>query len=279
MKRFLAGVAIASVCGLAAARPAAAVDLQDTRLLTQPAISARHVLFVYAGDLWICDLNGQNVRRLTSDAGAESNPVFSPDGKLVAFSGQYDGNTDVFVVPVEGGTPARLTWHPGDDTAQAFTPDGASVLFTSPRAASNNRYNQLYTVPVKGGAEETLPIPNAYRATYSPDGKHIAYNPLTPAHMQWKNYRGGTVSRIQLYRASDHAVEKVPQPAGRANDVDPMWIGDTVYFRSDRNGEFNLFSYDTKSKAIAQLTRHEDFPVLNAAASAAGDRIVYEQAG
>ena len=116
MKRFLAGVAIASACGLAAARPAAAVDLQDTRLLTQPAISARHVLFVYAGDLWICDLNGQNVRRLTTDDGAESNPVFSPDGKLLAFSGQYDGNTDVFVVPAEGGTPTRLTWHPGADT-------------------------------------------------------------------------------------------------------------------------------------------------------------------
>jgi tricorn protease len=279
MKRFLAGVAIASACGLAAARPAAAIDLQDTRLLTQPAISARHVLFVYAGDLWICDLNGQNVRRLTSDAGAESNPVFSPDGKLVAFSGQYDGNTDVFVMPAEGGTPSRLTWHPGNDTVQAFTPDGTSVLFTSPRAAFNNRYNQLYTVPVKGGAEAALPIPHAYRATYAPDGKQLAYNPLSPAHLQWKNYRGGTVSKIHLYRASDHAVEKVPQPAGRANDVDPMWGGDAVYFRSDRNGEFNLFSYDTKSKAIVQLTKHEDFPVLNAAASATGDRIVYEQAG
>src|SRR5262249_37858773 len=161
-----------------------------------------------------------------------------------AFSGQYDGNTDVFVVPVEGGPPTRLTWHPGIDTVQGFTPDGASVLFTSARAAFTNRYLQLYTVPVKGGVEVALPIPNAARASYAPDGRRIAYNPLNPAFLQWKHYRGGTVSTISLYRTSDHAVEKVPQPAGRANDVDPMWIGDTVYFRSDRNGEFNLYAFD-----------------------------------
>ena len=130
---------------------------------------------------------------------------------------------------------------------------------------------------MKGGLEAALPIPNAFRASYAPSGAFIAYNPIYPAHLQWKHYRGGTVSTISIYRTSDHAVEKVPQPAGRSNDVDPEWLGDSIYFRSDRDGEFNLYAYDTRSKAVTQLTKHTDFPVLNA--DVAGDRIVYEQAG
>jgi tricorn protease len=277
MSRLSSRLAAASICWWLSSASAAAIEVADTRLLTQPAVSASQIAFVYAGDLWISNLDGRYVRRLTSDAGLESNPVFSPDGRLLAFSAQYDGNPDVFVVPVEGGPPTRLTWHPGPDIVQAFTPDGTSVLFTSPRAVFTTRYTQLFTVPVAGGVEVPLPIPHAARATYAPDGERIAYNPLAPAHLQWKHYRGGTVSTIRLYRTRDHGIEKVPQPAGRANDVDPMWVGDTVYFRSDRNGEFNLFAYDTKTKAVTEITRHEDFPVLGAAASP--DRIVYEQAG
>ena len=136
---------------------------------------------------------------------------------------------------------------------------------------------QLYTVPVQGGVEEPLPIPTAARATYSPDGARIAYNPLPQQFLQWKQYRGGMVAQIWLYTSKGHAVEKIPQPASRANDTDPMWLGDTVYFRSDRNGEFNLFAFNTRSKQITQLTRHTDFPVLYA--SAGNGRIIYEQAG
>ena len=180
-------------------------------------------------------------------------------------------------MPLAGGAPARLTWHPGADTVQGFTPDGRSVLFTSQRATFTTRYAQLFTVPVQGGIEEALPIPNASRATYSPDGLRIAYNPLAARFLQWKQYRGGTASRLWLYSVKGHAVEKIPQPATRANDTDPMWMGDTVYFRSDRAGEFNLFAFDVKSKQVQQLTRHADFPVLTAASG--GNRIVYEQAG
>ena len=251
---------------------------KDTRLLAQPAISRMNIAFVYAGDLWTANRNGMEVRRLTSDEGVESSPAFSPDGKLIAFSAQYDGNTDVYVVPVEGGAPKRLTWHPDPDIVQGFTPDGTLVLFTSSRAAFTDRYSQLYTVPASGnGPEEALKIPNANNGTYSPDGGRIAYNPLYKAFTQWKHYRGGTVSTISIFRLSDNSVEKIPQPQGRCNDADPMWIDNSIYFRSDRNGEFNIFAYDLKSKGIRQLTHYGDFPVLYA--SSGGGQIIYEQAG
>jgi len=256
---------------------AADPSITDTRLLSEPAISADRIAFIYANDLWTCGLDGKNVRRLTSDVGVESSPAFSADGRWIAFSAQYEGNTDVYVVGADGGVPKRLTWHPGNDVAVGFTPDSKSVLFTSPRNVYTARYTQLFTVPVDGGAEELLPIPHSDRAVYSPDGKRIAYNPLGPRFLQWKRYRGGTVSQVWLYDTATHAIEKVPQPASRVNDAGPMWLGDSVYFRSDREGEFNLWSYDTKSKALKRLTSHTDFPVLNASAGAG--KIVYEQAG
>ena len=252
-------------------------NTRDTRMVSEPTVSASNIAFIYAGDLWVANLDGSNVRRLTSDIGEESNPVFSPDGKLIAFNAQYEGNIDVYLLPVEGGVPKRLTYHPGPDRVQAFSPDGKSVLFTSPRAVFTGRYRQLFTVSIDGGIETQLEIPHAFRATYSPDGKRIAYNPLYPAFEQWKRYRGGTHSRLWLFNVADRSIEKVPQPTSRANDVDPIWLGDTIYFRSDRDGEFNLYAFDTRSKAIRQLTRHIDFPVLYAAA--AGGKVVYEQAG
>src|SRR5437773_743606 len=112
------------------------VDLNDTRLLSQPALSKDHVAFIYAGDLWVADLSGKNVKRLTADEGLQSNPAFSPDGSLIAFTAQYDGNPDVYIVPVVGGVPTRLTWHPGPDIVQGFTPDGSAVRSTLGRTAT-----------------------------------------------------------------------------------------------------------------------------------------------
>jgi tricorn protease len=266
-----------SFAALLAPPSARAVDVRDTRLLSQPAVSARHVAFVYADDLWVADLDGGTARRLTSDVGVESNPVFSPDGRTLAFSAQYEGNTDVYTIPVEGGAPTRLTWHPGPDTVRGWTPDGAAVLFSSPRAAFNNRYQQLFTVPAAGGFPTQLPIPNGVEASFSPDGSRIAYTPLGDRSQQWKHYRGGTASRILVMRLGDKSIEPIPQPDGRCNDTDPRWQGNTVYFRSDRNGEFNLFSYDAESKQLKQLTRFTDFPVL--AVAAGGGNVVFEQAG
>ncbi|HSG01962.1 MAG TPA: PDZ domain-containing protein, partial [Vicinamibacterales bacterium] len=227
-------------------------------------------------DLWTARVDGSDVRRLTTDDGVESNPAFSPDGRMLAFSAQYEGNTDVYVMPAGGGVPTRLTWHPGPDIVQAFTSDGRGVMFTSSRAVFTNRYSQLFTVPVAGGMPEQLPIPNAAQAAPGPTGR-IAYNPIAGRYQQWKQYRGGTVSRIWIYDPVGHEIERIPQPPTRSNDTDAMWIENVVYFRSDRNGEFNIFSYDPRTQLVQQLTRYTDFPILSA--SAGGGKVVFEQAG
>jgi tricorn protease len=256
---------------------ARAIDLADTRLVSDPATSGTLVAFAYANDLWMAAADGSGVRRLTSHPGVEAGPRFSPDGTMVAFTGSYEGNTDVYVVPAAGGVPVRLTHHPGNDVALGFTPDGKSVLFASPREVYTTRYTQLFTVPVGGGFTAKLPIPNASEAAISPDGATTAYVPLADATPQWKRYRGGRTARILLFDNATYATEQVPQPSGRCNDLEPMWVGGTLYFRSDRDGEYNLYAFDRGSKAVTRLTTHADFAVLNAAAG--GGRIVYEQAG
>src|SRR5713226_6176377 len=200
MKRIVTAM-LASLCCISLF----AIDINDTRLLTDPAVSQEHIAFAYANDLWVANLDGSNVRRLTSHPGVESGPRFSPDGSLIAFTGQYEGNTDVYIVPAAGGVPTRLTWHPGNDIALGFTPDGKSVLFSSPREVFTNRYLQLFTVPVTGGAATKVPIPNAARAAFSPDGKTIAYLPISERFRQWKHYRGGTASRLLLFDTATYA--------------------------------------------------------------------------
>jgi tricorn protease len=262
---------------LSATQLLSAIDHGKTRLLSQPAASSTNIAFIYAEDLWIADADGSDPRRLTVDEGIESDPFFSPDGKIIAFSAQYDGNTDVYSVPVNGGVPSRLTWHPGDDLVRGFTPDGKKVLFASQREVFTTRYAQLFTVSLEGGLPEKLDIPNAWSAAYSPDGTRMAYVPIPPRYQQWKNYRGGTTSNIWVYSFDDHSVVKVPQPKEGCNDAEPMWVGDKVYFISDREGEFNLYSWDSKNGTVARLTDFADFPVIKAAAGAG--RIIFEQEG
>jgi len=253
------------------------IDTSDTRMMSQPAVSSSHIVFIYAEDLWVADINGSNPRRLTVDEGIESDPCFSPDGRLIAFSAQYDGNTDIYIIPVEGGVPTRLTWHPSADYARGFTPDGNNVLFASQRLSFTSRYFQFFLVSVKGGYPVQLKIPNGWSATYSPDGSRMAYTPLTPAYDQWKNYRGGRISTIWVYSFSDNSVVKIPQPEAGCNDSDPMWIKDQIYFCSDRKGEFNIFSYNLITREIKQITDFSDFPVLDA--SSGNGKIVFEQEG
>jgi tricorn protease len=270
--------ALIIILGMAVLAPTAAgIDTKDTHLLTQPAISATGIAFVYANNLWVADLDGGNPRQLTTDIGVENSPAFSPDGKWIAFSAQYEGNLDVYVVAAGGGIPKRLTWHPAADLLQGFTADGTSVYFVSTRSMATPGSLKLYRVSVNGGFPEEFKIPTIFRAAFSPDGQYIAYNPLPDAFAEWKHYRGGRVSEIWILKVSDYSVVKIPQPEGRSNDIEAMWLGDKIYFLSDRAGEFNLFVYDTKSKAISQLTNFSDFPVLNASIGAG--KIIFEQAG
>jgi tricorn protease len=242
-----------------------------------PAIGPQNIAFVYSEDLWVAGLDGKNPRRLTSDIGVESHPVFSPDGQTIAFSAQYEGNTDVYTIPTAGGQPTRLTWHPAADTVRGFTPDGKAVLFSSPRHVHTARHSQLFTVPLTGGMPTQLPIPWGFEAAYSPDGEFIAYTPVRDASTQWKHYRGGTHSRIWVYNTKTHDVVEIPQPKERCNDSDPNWVGTTIYFRSDRAGEYNVFTYDTGSREVKQATRFTDFPVLDIATD--GKKLIFEQAG
>lgn len=254
-----------------------AQNTTDTRLLWQPAISKNAIAFIYAEDLWVANLDGSYPRRITVSEGSESNPVFSPDGSMIAFTGQYDGNTDVFVVPATGGVPKRLTWHPGSDLVRDFSPDGKKILFASQRNSFTNRYYQLFTVDIATGAEQQLPIPNAYWASYSPDGASIAYTPLADRFDQWKNYRGGTMSRIWLYDTKTHKVTEIPKPQSGGNDSKPVWKGNKVYFRSDRDGALNVYSYDVASKAVTQISKFNDFPVTSLEATA--DQVIFAQGG
>ncbi len=271
VKTKLTILSIVLVCA-SFALPAAA---EEVRLLRQPTVSSDHVAFIYANDIWIAPLSGGEARRLTTSLGAEVNPMFSPDGKYIAFTGQYDGNNDVFVVPATGGEPKRLTFHPLIDMVRGWTPDGKGIVFVSGRMPEPVGVPRLWTVPVEGGLPEVLMLPQAYMFSYSPDGKRMAYVRTMEETDVWRHYRGGNTTDIWLLDTDDYELEKVPRDD--TNDQYPMWIGDKVYFTSDRNHTFNLFSYDTATKDIKQLTSHDDYDIRYA--SAGGGMIVYEQAG
>ncbi|MGA8599551.1 MAG: PDZ domain-containing protein [Bryobacteraceae bacterium] len=244
-------------------------------LFRNPTISQTQIVFEYANDLWIVSRQGGEATRLTTGVGREFSPHFSPDGSQIAFSGEYDGNIDVYVVPAAGGVPRRLTWHPGDDLAVGWTPDGKRVLFNSRRDSFADSA-QLYTLAVEGGAlPEALPLSMAEDGCYSADGSHIAYDPVFHWQEAWKRYRGGQTLKIWLADLSDSSV--IPVPRENSNDFNPMWVGNKVYFLSDRSGPVSLWAYDIPSKKISEVVKNSGLDFKSA--SAAGDAIVYEQFG
>lgn len=257
---------------------------QGTRLLRQPTVSRDQVAFEYGGDLWIVPRGGGQARRLTSTPGAEADPHFSPDGAQIAFSSTVAGNTDVYVMPAAGGDPKRLTWHPGIDAVRCWSSDGKRVIFASDRDSAPHAHFRLWSIDLQGGMPEPLPMPRAYTGVYSPDGKRFAYEEFSVAMFpgwsenqasQWRHYRGGRTHPIRVMNLSDYSVEALPWTS--SNDTDPMWVGNTVYFLSDRGHTVNLYSYRVDTKAIAQLTRYDDFDIKSA--SGGPDAVVYEQAG
>jgi len=260
-----------------AAPLALAVDIEHTRMLAAPAVHGDRVAFAYDNDLWLASRSGGTARRVTQADGQEFLPRFSPDGRWLAFSANYGDNTDVYVMPAGGGEVRRLTWHPGADIVRGFTP-GGDIVFQSEEGHFTRRLAYLYTVPVGGGVPARLPLPSGFKAAFSPDGRTLAYTPNNDVFAQWKNYRGGTQSRIWLMNLADQSITEVPKPAGGSNDTDPMWIGSTLYFNSDRDGEFNLYRYETASRQVNALTRLTDFPVTAPDADADGV-IVFEHGG
>jgi tricorn protease len=247
----------------------------DAPLLVQkPTLSATQIVFVYAGDLWSVPRGGGDARRLTTGVGSETNPVFSPDGSTIAFTGEYDGNVDVYTVPAAGGVPKRLTWHPAADQVLGWSPDGKKVLFSSARTSYSN-FLAMFTIDVNGVFPEKLPLPWGWEGAYSPDGSRLAYVPMRRAFTVWKQYRGGDTTPIWIATLSNSAVEKVPR--NNSNDFNPLWIGDKVYFLSDRNGPTTLFSYDARSKQVKEELKNSGLDFKSAGAGPGG--IAIEQFG
>jgi tricorn protease len=251
-------------------------------LFQRPAMNDKEIVFGFAGDLWSVGRNGGTAVRLTTGIGVETDPVFSPDGSQIAFTGNYDGNTDVFIIPSTGGIPKRLTYHPGPDFAVAWTPDGKSVIFRSGRESKSPRYTQLFSVPVEGGPAKALPLPMAFGGSYSTDGKRFAYTPVGGGsgfnynnYVSWRRYRGGLASSIQITSMADLNTIKVPRDG--SNDFNPVWAGERLYFLSDRNGPVALFRYDPPSGKVSEAIRNNGYDIRSISAGPGG--IVYDQFG
>jgi tricorn protease len=264
-------LAIVLLCLASAGTASAAPPL----LLQHPTLSRDTIAFDFAGEVWTVSREGGAARRLVAGQGRNAGPVFSPDGSLLAYTGTYDENADVYVVPATGGQPTRLTYHPGPDEAVGWSPDGKSILFRSGRKTYRDLL-QLYTVPLSGGFPTEVPLPSGHEAAYSPDGSKLAYVPYFQWQPAWKRYRGGQTTPIWIADLRDSSVTKLPREG--ANDKNPMWVGDTVYFLSDRAGAVTLFAYDTRSGAVRQVIPNEDgFDIQSA--SAGPGAIVYDQLG
>jgi tricorn protease len=262
--------------------PAVALaDAEKPLLLRHPTLNRSHVTFVLGGDLWTVSRKGGDAQRLTS-TGRARDPIFSPDGSQIAFTSEEDGNYDVYVLPATGGVPRRLTYHPSPDFAVGWTPDGKNILFASKRN-SYARFNRLFTIPAQGGFPTEVPLPMAEFGSFSPDGGRLAYVPYSNEgfvpdpqfHMAWKRYRGGTTSPIWIADLSDSHITKIPRD--NSNDFKPMWVGNKIYFLSDRKGPVTLFVYDPSSKEVSQLIENRGLDIKSA--SAGPGAIVYEQFG
>ncbi len=258
----------------------------QTKLLRFPDIYGDRVVFTYASDLWISPATGGTATRLTAHPGMEVFAKFSPDGRWIAFTGQYDGDEQVYVVPAGGGEPKQLTFYPAkgplaprwgyDNQVMGWTNDGQSIVFRSQRDSYTLPVSRLYTVSMTGGAPTALPMPEAGSGDFSPDGTKMVYSPRTRDFRSEKRYGGGQANTLYIYDLQTNDTKKISE--GGRPWRDAMWLGDKIYFNSDKDGKFNLYSYDTGSGKTTAATNFKDWEV-RWASSDDKSRIVYERSG
>lgn len=230
------------------------VVAQGTRLLRQPTMSNSNIAFAYGGDIWVTDINGNDLKRITSTPAIEMNPHFSPNGEWIAFSSNRSGNTAVYIVSKNGGTPKRLTWQPSGSIVQGWSPDGKSVLYASTRETAPSPHNRLWTVPVTGGPSTMLSHQWGFDGSFSSNARQIAVDRMSRWDTEWRNYRGGQNTPLLILNLRDQSEVLIPQE-GRSFDIQPLWIGNKVYFLSDRDWTMNVWSYNVRSKALNQVTK------------------------
>ncbi|MCF0167435.1 MAG: PD40 domain-containing protein, partial [Bacteroidales bacterium] len=260
---------------------------EEARLLRFPSVGGDHIIFSYAGDLYVTSINGGAASRITSSVGYETFSRISPDGKTVAFTGQYDGNTEVYTMPVEGGEPFRVTYSAtlerdniGDrmgpnNIIMCWTPDGKSLVFRSRWYTFSGLRGLLFKVPATGGMPEQIPATEGSFCSYSPDGKQLAFNRMFREFRTWKYYRGGQADDIWINKVGTNSLEKITD--NDAQDVYPMWIGSEIFYLSDRDHTMNLFVYDTKTKKTEKLTEFTEYDCKFPSFSK--DYIVFENGG
>ncbi len=258
----------------------------QTKLLRFPDIHGDKIVFTYGGDLWLASTQGGAATRLTAHPGVEVFAKFSPDGQRIAFTGQYDGDEQVYVMPVMGGVPKQLTFYPArgpltprwgyDNQVYGWTNDGARVLFRSQRDSWTLPVSRLYTVAATGGHSEPLPMPESGAGEYSPDGSQIVYSPRSRDFRTEKRYGGGQANDLYIFDLKTYATTPVANHP--RVDRDPVWIGDKIYFNSDRDGHFNLYAYDIPSAKTTQVTTNKTYDVRWASSDRDG-RIIYELNG
>jgi tricorn protease len=281
MRQYLGAILVAMVF-----TTTAFADESGTRLLRFPDVHGDAVVFCYGGDLWTASVDGGPATRLTAHPGQEVFPRFSPDGEWIAFTGQYDGDEQVYVMPAGGGEPRQLTWYPAqgplpprwgyDNLVYGWTPDGDAVMFRSLRDAGGGSEGRLYTVTATGGLPVALPMPNSGAGDFSPDGTRMVYSPLFRDFRHWKRYEGGWAQDLYIFDLGSSEVTPLAHSA--RTERDPMWIGDFIYFVSDRDDRLNLFRADPASGEVEQLTTHDPWD-LRWPATDHSSRIVYELNG
>ena len=267
----------AAFLALLATKPVLA-QTGETLLLRMPTVSTSHIAFVYGGDIWVASKDGSNPRRLTINPAVEQNPVFSPNGKLIAFTGNYDGNTDVYVIPVEGGAPKRVTSHPSADIVRGWL-NNDEVYFTATRDYNYALSPRMHSINLDGTNEKALPMPEATQGSPSADKRYWAYikntDPTDRANVAFKRYRGGGMPQVWIFDTKSKNIEIIPESG--ANNVKPQWLGDKVYFLSDKELTLNLFSYDTKTKKTEKLSNFNDYDIKSLIAGSGS--LAFEQGG